>query len=80
MIQNKMISTIKEIHNIDVCLFKVGGFYHAFGRDADIISYLFDCKIKDVDGINKCTCFLYKNIILYYCSYSCYLLLFMYSK
>ena len=42
-----MISTIKEIHNVDVCMFKTGGFYHVFGRDADIIQYLFDYKIKD---------------------------------
>ena len=54
MIQNKMISTIKEIHNESVCMFKIGGFYHAFGRDADIISYLFDYKIKDTNGNKEC--------------------------
>ena len=49
-----MISTIKEIHNVDVCMFKTGGFYHVFGRDADIISYLFDYKIKDTNGSKEC--------------------------
>ncbi len=52
--QNKMISTIKEIHNEAVCMFKAGGFYHVFGRDADIISYLFDYKIKDMNGNKEC--------------------------
>lgn len=33
---NKMIETIKEIHTKDICLFKIGTFYHAYGRDAFI--------------------------------------------
>lgn len=35
-------------------MFKTGGFYHVFGRDADIISYLFDYKIKDTNGSKEC--------------------------
>ena len=31
---NKMIEQIKEIHKDAVCLYKVGTFYHAYGRDA----------------------------------------------
>jgi len=26
---NEMIKTIKEIHKHDICLFKIGTFYHA---------------------------------------------------
>lgn len=55
MIENKMVRTIKEIHYKDVCLFRVGNFFHAFGKDADIISYVFEYKIKEVDGkIRNC--------------------------
>ena len=43
---NKMINEIKEIHAKDVCLFKVGSFYHAYGRDACIMSYLFNYIIN----------------------------------
>ena len=43
---NKMIETIKEIHTKDICLFKIGTFYHAYGRDAYILSYMFGYKIK----------------------------------
>ena len=35
-------------------MFLIGNFYHVYGRDADIISYLFDYKIKDVDGVKEC--------------------------
>lgn len=46
---NKMIETIKEIHTKDICLFKIGTFYHAYGRDAYILSYIFGYKIKDLE-------------------------------
>lgn len=49
-----MIRTIKEVHNKDVCMFLIGNFYHVYGRDADIISYLLDYKIKDVDSVKEC--------------------------
>lgn len=52
--QNKMMSTIKEVHTESVCMFKIGSFYHVFGRDADIISYLFDYKIKDINSNKDC--------------------------
>ena len=44
---NKMIEQIKEIHKDAVCLYKVGSFYHAYGRDTCVMSYLFDYKIKE---------------------------------
>lgn len=46
---NKMIESIKEIHKKDVCLFKIGSFYHAYGRDAYILSYLLGYKIKTAE-------------------------------
>lgn len=44
---NQMLKSIEEIHKQDVCLFKIGSFYHAFGRDTYILSYLFGYKIKE---------------------------------
>lgn len=41
-----MIKAIKKIHAQDLVLFKVGDFYHSYGKDAYILSYLFDYKIK----------------------------------
>lgn len=52
---NKMITTIKQIHSKSICLFEIGSFYHVYGRDADIISYLFGYKIKMLEpNIKEC--------------------------
>lgn len=52
---NAMVKTIKEVHKEDMCLFKSGGFYHVYGRDAYVLSYIFDYKIKNlVGGIPEC--------------------------
>ena len=51
-----MVKSIKELHNLDVCLFLTGNFYYVFGKDADIVSYLFGYKIKEIQdefGIGK---------------------------
>ena len=37
---NKMIKTIKQIHKEDILMIKVGTFYHVYGKDAYIISYI----------------------------------------
>ena len=50
---NKMIEQIKEIHKDAVCLYKVGTFYHAYGRDACVMAYLFDYKIKELGDHHK---------------------------
>ena len=42
---NKMIETIELLHKDCICLFKMGKFYHVYGRDAYIISFLFNYKI-----------------------------------
>ena len=50
--QNMMITTIKEVENKSVCMFKIGNFYHVFGKDADIISGMFGYKVKN-SGVEK---------------------------
>ena len=50
---NKMINEIKEIHPDSLCLYKVGTFYHAFGRDAVVLSYIFNYKIKELSQTHK---------------------------
>ena len=54
MVLNVM-KNIKAIHKEDIVLLKIGGFYHTYGRDAYIISYLFGYRIKIVeDNISTC--------------------------
>lgn len=50
-----MIKTIKRIHKEDVVLVKIGEFYHAYGKDACILSYLFGYKLKNMEEV-KYTC------------------------
>ena len=50
---NEMIKTIKEIHRNDLCMFKIGSFYHCYNRDAYILSYIFGYKIKSIEKSNK---------------------------
>ena len=35
-------------------LVKEGSFYHIYGKDAYIISYLFGYKIKEIENMNVC--------------------------
>ena len=52
---NKMIENIKQIQIRDVCLFRMGGFYHTYGKDSYILSYFFGYKIKDIgNNIFEC--------------------------
>ena len=54
---NQKIRSIKEIHKYDLCLFKVGAFYHSYGRDSYILAYLFNYKLKDSNiekGCKEC--------------------------
>ncbi len=41
-----MAKNIKEVHPEFVVLYKVGSFYHAYGKDAYIMSYLFSYQMK----------------------------------
>ena len=52
---NQMIENIKQIHYNDLCLFRMGGFFHAYSKDAYILSYLFGYKMQDL-GNNVYEC------------------------
>lgn len=41
-----MVETIKQIHKEDVVLVRIGTFYNAFGKDAYVLSYLFNYKLS----------------------------------
>lgn len=45
----KIIKAEKELHKDSIILTKIGSFYHAYGRDAYILSYLFGYKLKQVE-------------------------------
>ncbi len=45
----EIIKNIKEIHKETVCFFRVGTFYHCYNKDAYIISFLFNYKLKSLE-------------------------------
>lgn len=49
------IKIFKEIHPESIILIKMGTFYHAYGRDSYILSYLFNYQVKKVQ-CNYSTC------------------------
>lgn len=50
-----IVKNIKTIHPKNILLVKVGSFYHAYGRDSYILSYLFGYKIiKLEENISTC--------------------------
>ena len=49
------IKLFKEIHPETLILIKVGSFFHAYGKDSYILSYLFNYQIKKIQ-INYSTC------------------------
>lgn len=46
-----IVKTVKEIHKKDIVFVKIGKFYQVYGKDAYIISYLFDYKLKKVEEV-----------------------------
>lgn len=46
-----IIEEIKSVHPKDIALVKIGNFYHAYGKDAYIIAYLFKYKIKKQNNL-----------------------------
>lgn len=48
------IKVIKEIHQNDIIFLKIGQFYHCYGKDAVIISYLLDYSIKKLENNYDC--------------------------
>lgn len=51
----QIVKTAKQIHNHHVILIKTGGFYHVYGRDSYILSYMFGYKLKQMEE-NYTTC------------------------
>lgn len=49
-----IVKTIKEIHKNDVAIVKIGKFYQIYGKDAYIVSYLFNYKLKEIEGVAMC--------------------------
>lgn len=50
-----LLKTMKEINPETVILIQVGAFYHAYGKDAYILSYLCGYQIKSVENsYNTC--------------------------
>lgn len=49
-----IVKEAKQIHPKDIMLIKVGGFYRAYGKDACILSNLFNYKIKQEEDIIIC--------------------------
>lgn len=52
-----MVRSIKEVHRDDVALIKIGTFYHAYGKDAYIISYLLGYKRREFGNGSSTTGF-----------------------
>jgi DNA mismatch repair ATPase MutS len=44
-----IIKEIKKVHPNEVVLVRIGEFFHIYGKDAYIISYLFGYKIQTVE-------------------------------
>ena len=59
-----MVRNIKQIHREDVVLIKIGTFYHAYGKDAYIISYLLGYKRREF-GNGSSTCGFPKSAVSY---------------
>lgn len=49
------IKVFKEIHPTSIIMIKMGTFYHAYGRDSYILSYLFNYQVKKIQT-NYSTC------------------------
>ena len=49
-----IVKEAKKIHQNDIMLVKIGGFYRTYGRDAYILSNLFEYKIKHENEIITC--------------------------
>ena len=46
-----IVKTVKEIHKEEIIFVKIGKFYQVYGKDAYIISYLLDYKLKKVEDV-----------------------------
>ena len=56
-----MYAKLKQVHPDSVMMYKVGSFYHVYGKDANIIAGMFDYLLKPAG--NTVTCGFGKNAI-----------------
>ena len=47
-----MVRNIKQFHLEDIILIKIGKFYYSYGKDAYILSYLFNYKLNKIEEFN----------------------------
>lgn len=72
----KIVKDIKQIHPENIIFIKIGKFYYSYSKDAYIISYIFNYKLKSIEEdikvcafpvftLNKITAKLEENKINY---------------
>ena len=50
----QMAQKLKQIHPESVMMYKVGSFYHCYGKDAYLISGMFDYLLKPTSNTVEC--------------------------
>ena len=45
-----MVENIKKVHPSVIIFYEIGTFYYTYGKDAYIISYMFDYKLRKVNN------------------------------
>ena len=50
----QMAQKLKQIHPESVMMYKVGSFYHCYGKDAYLISVMFDYLLKPTSNTVEC--------------------------
>lgn len=49
-----VMRTVKELHKKDIVMVRGGKFIYVYGKDAVIVSYMYNYQIKKVGNINSC--------------------------
>lgn len=49
-----VVEVVKQVHKEEIVFVKIGKFYQVYGKDAYIVSYLFDYKLKKVEEVYMC--------------------------
>ena len=49
-----VIEVVKQVHKEEIVFVKIGKFYQVYGKDAYIVSYLFEYKLKKVEEVHMC--------------------------
>ena len=49
-----VVEVVKQVHKEEIVFVKIGKFYQVYGKDAYIISYFFDYKLKKVEEVYMC--------------------------